>query len=62
MKPHKRGRPTVAPGESSTDVHLTVSSSLYDHMSALAAKQQTSVPDVIRKQLLSNLETQNRKS
>ncbi len=59
MKP-KRGRPTVVPGESSTDVHLTMSASLYDRMSALAVKQQTSVPDVIRKQL-AHLETQNSK-
>jgi hypothetical protein len=50
MKP-KRGRPTVNPGESSTDIHLTVPSSVYDHMSALAATQKTTVPDIIRKQL-----------
>ncbi len=61
MKPNKRGRPTVTPGDTSTDVHLTVSSRLYDRMSALAARQQTSVPDVIRKHLAANLETQNSK-
>ncbi len=56
----KRGRPSVSPRETSTDVHLTMSESLYDRAYAEASKTRVSVPEVIRRALQKDLETQNR--
>jgi hypothetical protein len=55
----RRGRPSVSPQEPSTDVHLTMSDSLYDRTVQRASQQRVSVQDVIRKALTRDLETQN---
>jgi hypothetical protein len=57
---HRQGRPTVTRDEPSTDVHLTVSVSLYDRVYAIAIHERRSVPDVIRRVLVKDLETQTR--
>jgi predicted HicB family RNase H-like nuclease len=59
---NRRGRPSVSPKEASTDVHLTMSDSLYDQAYQRAAQQRVSVPEVIRRALVKDLETQNRRS
>lgn len=56
-----RGRPPVAPGDTSTDVHLTIPSSMYDRAYKKAGDRET-VQDVIRRALEKDLETQNRQS
>ena len=61
-KPLKRGRPALSPDEDSTDVHLTVSASLYDRIYEAAARDRVSIPEVIRRALAKELETQNRQS
>jgi len=58
---NRRGRPSVSPKEASTDVHLTMSESLYDRAYQRAAHQRVSVQDVIRQALAKDLETQNRR-
>jgi hypothetical protein len=59
---HRRpGRPPVSLSEPSTDVHVTVPNSLYDRAYAVAAKERVSVPEVIRRALVKDLGTQNRR-
>jgi hypothetical protein len=58
---HRPGRPTVTRDEPSTDVHLTVSVSLYDRVYAVAVHDRVSVPQVIRRALARELETQTRR-
>jgi hypothetical protein len=48
---NRRGRPSVSPKEASTDVHLTMSESLYDRAFQRAMYQRVSVQDIIRKAL-----------
>ena len=55
----KRGRPSVSPKEPSTDVHLTLPVSVYDRAYLEASKARLSVPEVIRRALTRDLETQN---
>jgi hypothetical protein len=58
----RRGRPSVSPGERSTDVHLTIPDSLYDRAYAKASSQRETVPEIIRRALARDLETQNRQT
>lgn len=56
----RRGRPSVSPGEASTDVHVTVPASLYDRAYAKASSDRVNVQELIRRALAKDLETQNR--
>lgn len=61
-EPRPRGRPSVTPGEHSTPVQVKIPDSLYDRACAEASKARVSVPEVIRRALAKDLETQNNNS
>jgi hypothetical protein len=48
----RRGRPSLSPDEPSTDVHLTVTESLYDLVYERASQERCSVPEVLRRLLV----------
>ena len=56
----RRGRPPLSDDEGSTSVHVKLPDSVYDRAYERAADERVSVPEVIRRALERDLETQNR--
>jgi hypothetical protein len=51
MADHKRGRPPLKPGESSTSINLRIAVSDYDRACRVAIRQDRSVAEVLRRGL-----------
>jgi Arc/MetJ-type ribon-helix-helix transcriptional regulator len=58
----RRGRPPLSDDEGSTPVSVKLPDSLYDRAYARASDDRVSVPEVIRRALVRDLETQNRRT
>lgn len=54
-----RGRPSLSPTEASVPVNVKMPASLYDHAYRAAGVRLVSVPELMRRALLRDLETQN---
>ena len=47
--PKRPGRPPLAPGDTTTSVHIRVPSKLFDKACTAATEQRTTVRDIIRR-------------
>jgi predicted HicB family RNase H-like nuclease len=56
----RRGRPSISPVESSTDLHFRVETSLYDRAYSAASRDGVSVPEAVRQAMRRVFVTENR--
>lgn len=49
--PHRRGRPSIDPDDGSCKVTITLPNRTYDSLHARATRERLTVPDLIRREL-----------
>jgi hypothetical protein len=58
-KPGRPSKVATVEGESVTPVHVRLSDSVYDRVYARASREHVTVPDIIRRAVDRDLETEN---